>query len=147
MDMVDFNPIEESEEDHNLQDYFPEQVPYHLQHLIEYRVKLLLKNDALFIPGETQVVNTSCVLGGKIRRAMSMHLTPFENLPLSFESGGYISGKYSGRVVIRTWTPSQNTLILLNKNLKIYESFMDKRVNIGQKAYDFPMVSQAAFEN
>ena len=42
---------------------------------------------------------------------------------------------------------SQNTLILLNKNLKIYESFMDKRVNIGQKAYDFPMVSQAAFEN
>ena len=39
--------------------------------------------------------------------------------------------------------PSQNTLILLNKNLKIYESFMDKEVNIGQKAYDFPMVSQA----
>ena len=78
MDMVDFNPIEESEKDHNLQDYFPEQVPYHLQHLIEYRVKLLLKNDALFIPGETQVVNTSCVLGGKIRRAMSMHHIPAE---------------------------------------------------------------------
>ena len=39
----------------------------------------------------------------------------------------------------------QNTLILLNKNLKIYESFMDKEVNIGQKAYDFPRVSQAAF--
>ena len=56
MDMVDFNPIEESEEDHNLQDYFPEKVPYHLQHLIEYRVKLLLKNDELFISGETQVV-------------------------------------------------------------------------------------------
>ena len=34
--------------------------------------------------------------------------------------------------LIRTWTPSQNTLILLNKNLKIYESFMDKVVNIGQ---------------
>ena len=84
MDMVDFNPIEECEEDHNLQDFFPEQVPYHLQHLIEYRVKLLLKNDALFIPGETQVVNTSCVLGGKIRRAMSMYLIPYENLPLSF---------------------------------------------------------------
>ena len=36
MDMVDFNPIEEGEEDHHLQDFFPEQVPYHLQHLIEY---------------------------------------------------------------------------------------------------------------
>ena len=48
---------------------------------------------------------------------------------------------------IRCWTPSQNTLILLNKNPKIYESVLDKEVNIGQKAYDFPMVSQAAFEN
>ena len=101
MDMVDFNTMEECEEDRNLQDFFPEKVPYHLQHLIEYRVKLLLKNDAMFIPGETQVVNTSCVLGGKIRRAMSMHLIPYENLPLSFESGGNISGKYSGRVVTK----------------------------------------------
>ena len=65
MDMVDFNPIEDGEDDQTLQDFFPEQVPYHLQHLIEYRIKLLLKNDALLIPGETQVVNTSCVLGGK----------------------------------------------------------------------------------
>ena len=44
----------------------------------------------------------------------------------------------------RCWTPSQNTLILLNKNLKIYKSVVDKEVNIGQKANDFPMVSQAA---
>ena len=39
------------------------------------------------------------------------------------------------------------TLILLNKNPKIYESVLDKEVNIGQKASDFLMVSQAAFEN
>ena len=39
------------------------------------------------------------------------------------------------------------TLILLNKNPKIYESVLDKEVNIGQKASDFPMVSQAAFGN
>ena len=112
MDMVDFNPIDECEEDHNLQDFFPEQVPYHLQHLIEYRVKLLLKNDALFISGETQVVNTSCVLGGKIRRAMSLHLIPYENLPLSFESGGNISRKYSGRVVIKLTNYSVNSVKL-----------------------------------
>ena len=48
--------------------------------------------------------------------------------------------------IIRCWTPSQNTLILLNKNPKIYESVLDKEVNIGQKVYDFLMVSQAAFE-
>ena len=112
MDMVDFDPIEEGEEDHNLQDFFPEQVPYHLHHLIEYRIKLLLKNDALFIPGETQVVNTSCVLRGKIRRAMSMYLIPYENLPLCFESGGYISRKYSGRVVTKLTNYSGNSVKL-----------------------------------
>ena len=112
MDMIDFNPIEQCEEDHNLQDFFPEQVPYHLHHLIEYRVKLLLKNDALFIPGETQVVNTSCVLRGKIRRAMSMYLIPYENLPLCFESGGYISRKYSGRVVTKLTNYSGNSVKL-----------------------------------
>ena len=61
MDMVDFDPIKEGEEDHNLQDFFPEQVPYHLHHLIEYRIKLLLKNDALFIPGETQEIGRAHV--------------------------------------------------------------------------------------
>ena len=110
--MVDFDPIEEGEEDHNLQDFLPEQVPYQLHHLIEYRVKLLLKNDALFLPGETQVVNTSCVLRGKIRRAMSMHLIPYENLPLSCESGGYISRKYSGRVVTKLTNYSVNSVKL-----------------------------------
>ena len=96
MDMVDFDPIEESEEDYNLADFFPEPIPYLLHPLIEYRIKLLLKNDAMFKPGETQVVNTSCMLKGKLRGAMSMHLIPHENLPLGFESGGYISQKYSG---------------------------------------------------
>ena len=112
MDMVDFNTMEECEEDQHLQDFFPEKVPYHLQHLIEYRVKLLLKNDAMFIPGETQVVNTSCVLGGKIRKAMSMHLIPYENLSLSFESGGSISQKYSGRVVTKLTNYSVNSVKL-----------------------------------
>ena len=113
MDMVDFNPIEECEEDHNLQDFFPEQVPYHLQHLIEYRVKLLLKNDALFIPGETRVVNTTCVIKGKKRAKLSMFLTPHESLPLSFESGGYVDKKYAGRVMIKL-TNYNNKKIHLN---------------------------------
>jgi len=101
MDMVEFQRVEEEEDDYNLQDLFPEPVPYHLHHLIEYRIKLLLKNDAVFIPGESQVVNTTCMMKGKSHQKLSMHLIPFENLPLSFESGGYISRKYSGRVVTK----------------------------------------------
>ena len=112
MDMVDFDPIEESEEDYNLEDFFPKPLPYPIHHLIEYRIKILLKNNTVFIPGETQVVNTSCMLKGKIRVAMSMHLIPFENLPLGFESGGYISRKYSGRVVIKLTNYSTHTVKL-----------------------------------
>ena len=112
MDMVDFDPIEESEEDYNLEDFFPKPLPYPIHHLIEYRIKILLKNNTVFIPGETQVVNTSCMLKGKIRVAMSMHLIPFENLPLGFESGGYISQKYSGRVVIKLTNYSTHTVKL-----------------------------------
>ena len=112
MDMIGFDPIEDGEEDHNLQDFFPVPVPYPLHHLIEYRIKLLLKNDALFIPGETQVVNTSCILRGKVRGALSMHLIPYEKLPLSFESGGYISRKYSGSVVIKLTNHSANSVKL-----------------------------------
>ena len=112
MDMVDFDPIEEGEEDYNLQKNFPEPVPYQLHHLIEYRIKLLLKNDALFIPGETQVVNTSCMLRGKIRGALSMHLIPYENLPLGFESRGYISQKYSGRVMTKITNYSADSVKL-----------------------------------
>ena len=32
MDMVEFDPIEGGEDDYNLQDLFPEPVPYHLHH-------------------------------------------------------------------------------------------------------------------
>ena len=31
--------------------------------------------------------------------------------------------------------------------IEVFKSLVDKEVNIGQKAYDFPKVSQAAFEN
>ena len=60
--------------------------------MIDYRVKLLLKNDTLLLAGETQAVNTSCLMKGKLKGSMSkfsMFLTTYENLPLSFESGGY----------------------------------------------------------
>ena len=54
--------------------------------------------------GETQVVNIACVLKGKLRLIganLSMHLIPYENLPLSFKSGGYIDRNYSGRIMIK----------------------------------------------
>ena len=47
---------------------------------------------------------------------------------------------------IRSWTPSKIHWFF-SFYIEIFKSLVDKEVNIGQKAYDFPMVSQAAFEN
>ena len=105
--------MQNSEEDHHLEDFFPKGIPYNLQPLIDYRIKLLTKNDTVLLPGETQVVNTSCVIKGKGRRKLSMFLIPHEHLPLSFESGGYIEQKYAGRVAVKL-TNYTNKKIHLN---------------------------------
>ena len=49
VDLVEFNQFEEIEEDHHLEDFFPKVVPYHLQPLIEYRIKLLYDDHLLFL--------------------------------------------------------------------------------------------------
>ena len=95
------NMIQDVEDDHNLEDFFPKPIPYHLQPLIDYRIKLQAKSGNILLPGETQVVNTTCVIKSKKRAKLSMFLTPHESLPLSFESGGYIDPKYTGRVMIK----------------------------------------------
>ena len=88
------------EDDHDLQDYFPKPVPYHLQSQIEYRVKLILKENTTFYGGEMKVVNTSMKISGKLKGTkLSMFLIPIENLVLDFQSGGYISTSYKGRVM------------------------------------------------
>ena len=105
--------MQEVEEDHYLEDFFPKTIPYHLQPLIDHRIKLQIKSDSIVLPGETRVVNTTCVIKGKKRVKLSMFLTPQETLPLSFESGGYIDQKYAGRVMIKL-TNYSNKKIYLN---------------------------------
>ena len=110
--------MHEVEEDHYLEDFFPKAIPYHLQPLIGHRIKLQAKSDNVILPGETQVVNTSCLIKGKNRAKLSMFLTPHESLPLSFESGGYIDPKYAGRLMIRL-TNYTNKKVHLNAGTSI----------------------------
>ena len=95
------NMITDGEEDHYLEQFFPKQVPYHLLPLIEHRIKLLCKSDVTINPGEIQVINTACVIKGKSRKKLSMYLLPYENLPLAFESAGYIDQNYTGRLMVK----------------------------------------------
>ena len=95
------NMVTDVEEDYFLEQFFPKPVPYHLLPLIEHRIKLLCKRDVTINPGEIQVINTACVIKGKSRKKLSMYLLPYENLPLAFESAGYIDQSYTGRLMVK----------------------------------------------
>ena len=85
VDMPEFNPTHGVEEDYYLDDFFPKSLPEHLHPFIEHRIKLVMKEDILFLRGETQIVNMTCVIKRKMKSKigkLSMHLVPYENLPL-----------------------------------------------------------------
>ena len=110
---MNMNELALPEDDHDLQDYFPKPVPYHLQSQIEYRVKLILKENTTFYGGEMKVVNTTMKISGKLKGAkLSMFLIPTENLELDFQSGGYISASYKGRVLLKLANYSSKTIQL-----------------------------------
>ena len=104
-DMVEVNRIEGVEDDYNLDDFFPQSIAEALHPFIEHRIKLVMKEDLLFLRGESQLVNTSCVIKGKNKSKgggkLSMHLVPCETLPLSLESAGYIDSSFKGRIVLK----------------------------------------------
>ena len=99
---MDINDLPPSEEDYDLQDFFPTRIPYNLAPLIEFRVKLLSKENTTFHGGDIKVINTCCILNGKLKGIkLSMFLIPIENTPLDFQSSGYISSNYKGRVLVK----------------------------------------------
>lgn len=99
---MDINDLTLPEEDYDLQEFFPKRIPYNLAPLIEFRVKLLSKETTTFHGGEIKVINTCCMLNGKLKGIkLSMFLIPIENTPLDFQSCGYISSNYKGRVLVK----------------------------------------------
>ena len=99
---MDMNELIPTEEDYDLQEFFPKAIPYHLQPLIEHRIKLLSKEDTVFYGGEIKLVDTCCVMNKKMKGTkLSMFLIPSENMTLVFESGGYVSENYKGRILLK----------------------------------------------
>ena len=63
MDIVNFQQVfdgDNLQEDYELNSTFPPKAPYHLRHLIEFRLQLLLKESLSISPGETKLVATAC---------------------------------------------------------------------------------------
>ena len=105
MDMVEFQRIENeyTEEDYKISATLPQEAEYHLRHLVEYRIKLLLKGNVVIEPSESQLVETTCKISKKTPK-LCMHLIGYEKLPVAFESDGFISPKYTGRVYVKLVT-------------------------------------------
>ena len=85
--------------DYNLEDLViqPDSI---MKHLIEYRVKLLLKSDIVVNPGEMIQVDTACIIQNGITD-YCMHILKNEKIPLMLISEGYISELFNGRVVVK----------------------------------------------
>ena len=114
VDMVEFQRLMNFQEDvleYEISSTFPGEPEYHLRHLIDYRIKLLLKNDIILEPSESKLVATSCKISKKPPQ-LSMHLKENENLPVAFESDGFISPKFFGVIHVKLSNYTNSTVNL-----------------------------------
>jgi len=110
MDISDLH--ENIEDDYYISSFFPVEIKYHLQPLIEHRIKLVLKHTIVFHAGESQNVETCCVLDIK-QTKISLSLKSFEHLPVTFESEGSISSRFKGRIKVNLTNYSCQTMKML----------------------------------
>ena len=113
-----FNDIrdlhENIEEDYYISSFFPVEVQHHLQHLVEHRIKLILKQTVIFHAGESQNVETSFILDNrKPRTRLCLTLKPYEHLPGTFESGGSINSQSKGRIKVKLTNYSCETIKMI----------------------------------
>ena len=90
---------EHIEDDYHISSFFPSEIQYNLHPLIEYRIKLLLKHNVVIHSGESQKIETVCILNKKLSK-LSLMLKSYEHLPVVFESEGAINSKFNGRIKV-----------------------------------------------
>ena len=117
--MLDISDLREDyEEDYHISSFFPKELEYHLQPLVEHRIKL---NNSYFPCWRSQYVETSCILDErKTRSKLCLTLKPYEHLPVTFETGGSISSKFKGRIKVNLSNYSCNTLKMVTGSIVGY---------------------------
>ena len=86
-------------EDYNIEDLIIPPDPI-TKHLIEYRVKVLLKGDIILYPGEEILAETACIIRKGVEE-YCLHIMKNEKIPLTLISEGYISELFSGRIIVK----------------------------------------------
>ena len=100
------------EEDYYISSFFPVELQYHLQPLMEHRIKLMSKYSVVFHAGESQNVETCCILDKKLVK-LSLMLKSYEHLPVTFESEGSINTKFKGRIKVNLTNYSCQTMKMI----------------------------------
>ena len=70
------------------------------KHMIDYRVKLLLKNDITLNPSDTILAKTTCIIKNGVDE-FCLHIKKSDNIPLTLLSEGYISEMFTGRIMLK----------------------------------------------
>ena len=74
----------------------------------------MLKQTVIFHSGESQNVETSCILDNRKTKnrktKFSLTLKQYEHLPVTFESGGSISSRFKGRIKVKLTNYSCQTM-------------------------------------
>ena len=109
----------EAVEDYVLQDLFK----VTKSHLLDLRVKLLLKEDLIISPYENMFTKTACIIACN-ELDFSLNILQHEQCPLILLTEGYISEQFSGRLwvklanhspkIIKLYAGSEVGYILLN---------------------------------
>ena len=82
------------------------------KHLIEYRVKVLLKGDITICPGEEVLVESACIIRKGIMDYSLHILKKMKKIPLTLTSEGYISELFNLRVVVKLANYKSKTIKL-----------------------------------
>ena len=70
------------------------------KHMIDYRVKLLLKQDNTLNQGHTILAKTTFIIANGVDD-FCLHIKKSENIPLTLQLEGYISEMFKGRVLLK----------------------------------------------
>ena len=70
------------------------------KHMIDYHVKLLLKNDITLNPSDTILAKTTCIIKNGVDD-FCLHIKKSGNIPLTLLSEGYISEMFTGRIMLK----------------------------------------------
>ena len=81
------------------------------KHMIDYCVKLLLKQDITLDPGDTILAETTCIIRNGVHD-FCLHIKKTQNIPLTLLSEGYISDMFTGRVVLKLANYKSDTIKL-----------------------------------